>query len=117
MWGEKAQMTVPVRETSIRIKNIEVNNYKGQIEGNSTSLTEIEIDAEEEEIQGEVEGASFEENDMWIVVNRTLYNIKNNIMETLFPGYKFIPGKEITASVKGYKLTKLFQKNKRTKKE
>ncbi|CAG2201261.1 unnamed protein product [Mytilus edulis] len=36
MWGEKAQMPVPVRETSIQLKNIEVINYKGQMEGNST---------------------------------------------------------------------------------
>ncbi|CAG2216970.1 unnamed protein product [Mytilus edulis] len=36
MWGEKAQMPVPVREKSIQLKNIEVVNYKGQMEGNST---------------------------------------------------------------------------------
>ena len=41
LWGDKVDSMLPTPDTSIVVTNVEMKNYLGKMDGNSTKLTEI----------------------------------------------------------------------------
>lgn len=116
LWGEKANLTVPPNDSYVKVSDIMMKYYNGNLEGNSTPGTNIEIDADEDELEGEVEGASFEKGDQMILVRNTMYTLSEEDLQKLFPENKFTP-MMVKLTVKGQKVMKVIQKNKRAKAE
>ncbi|CAC5408742.1 unnamed protein product [Mytilus coruscus] len=72
LWGDKSDLQMPEKKNNITIHGLEMSDFRGKLEANSTSTTLITVEDEEEDpsaiMEGEVEAACFDESDSSIVL-------------------------------------------------
>ncbi|CAC5370122.1 unnamed protein product [Mytilus coruscus] len=94
LWGAKTELKMPEKKDNVTIHGLEISEFRGKIEANSTSTTRITVEDEEEDqsaiMEGEVEAACFEESDSSIVIDGKCLAIDNFLLGQIFKEVRYV---------------------------
>ena len=104
LWEKQTDTLIPDLGADVEITCIQVTEFKGAKEANSTEITTINEITTDTEFNGEIETATF--NDMeksWILLqNETdVWKIDNGQLNTIFPNKTFEPNTNVMGTRKG----------------
>lgn len=105
LWGEKINLLRADTGLTITIKGLKVDVYNGRYSLNSTPTTTAEINQQVQQIHGKVEAASFDYEDMSIMIQGEIYTLTATKMGLIFPMLQFVANKEVTIAVQGLNVT------------
>lgn len=105
LWGEKINLLKGDTGLTITIKGLKVDLYNGRYSLNSTPTTTAEINQQVQQIHGKVEAASFDYEDMSIMIQGEIYTLTATKMGLVFPMLQFVADKVVTIAVQGVNVT------------
>lgn len=105
LWGEKINLLRADTGLSITMKGLKVDVYNGRYSLNSTPTTTVEINQQVQEVNGKIEAASFDYDDMSIMINGDIYTITATKMGLIYPSIQFVPNKIVKITVQGLNVT------------
>lgn len=62
---------------------------------------------QEQSIHGKIEAASFERNQMSIMINDVIYNLTEELMKRIFPEMNYIDNMRVSINVKGNSIVQM----------
>lgn len=62
---------------------------------------------QEQSIHGKIEAASFESNQMSIMINDIIYNLTEELMKRIFPKMNYIDNVRVSINVKGNSIVQI----------
>eukprot|EP00105_Crassostrea_gigas_P002262 XP_011414729.1 PREDICTED: uncharacterized protein LOC105319042 [Crassostrea gigas] len=110
-WSTKTNVNPFEAGTMLVIKSVKVDHYGGKASLNSTPSTTVEVKEDLETLEGKVEAACFDDDNMSIMVENSIFNISRCLMERIYPTLKFTPGKIVMAIASAYQITDLVEVN------
>ncbi|XP_034316250.2 uncharacterized protein [Magallana gigas] len=107
MWGERKANLVTRPNVNILLTCLKVDVYNGRVSLNSCVSTTVEIIEDLEPVEGVIEAACFDEDEMSIMVGESLFDVTPEQMQRIFPLLQFIDQKVIKAKHQGSSITEI----------
>nr|XP_022304788.1 uncharacterized protein LOC111111887 [Crassostrea virginica] len=101
VWGEMIHRLQFEEDQMVRIGCVTIDVFNNRASLNSNPSTTLEILNEEEEVEGLVDAACFDQDEMSILIRDTLFGINTDQMEQIFPTMDFIQGLKVKLLTKG----------------
>ncbi|XP_065937778.1 uncharacterized protein [Magallana gigas] len=106
MWGSHVNKLTNQYD-DVTIICLTVDLYMGRVSLNSNTSTTLQVMQQEQSIHGKIEAASFERNQMSIMINDIIYNLTEELMKRIFPEMNYIDNMRVSINVKGNSIVQI----------
>ncbi|XP_061165886.1 uncharacterized protein LOC133174805 [Saccostrea echinata] len=110
-WGNKTSLSPFEGGTHLTVTAVKVDYYAGRCSLNSTPSTAVQLKEDFDSLQGEIEAACFDDDNLSIMVGNNIFNISDTLLRRIFPNLKFCPGKTLMAITSSNQITDLVEVN------
>ncbi|XP_062572299.1 uncharacterized protein LOC134234264 [Saccostrea cucullata] len=107
MWGDSKVNLVTRTACNALISGLKVDIYNGRVSLNSCVSTTVEIIQDIEPVEGCIQAACFDEEEMSIMIGESVYVVTSQQMERIFPLFQFTEKKTIKAKHQGSSITEI----------
>eukprot|EP00105_Crassostrea_gigas_P035829 XP_019919977.1 PREDICTED: uncharacterized protein LOC105321081 [Crassostrea gigas] len=108
LWGNMVNLAMDCElDQTVLLSCLTLDLYLNRASLNSNPSTTLEVLKEEEHVNGIIEAACFDEDELSILVKDHLWKMEGHLMQTIFPLGEFSPNMMLKAITRGRNIVEI----------